>query len=151
MCCLKISVDLLQIQERIFIKEDLSPEFLGISEKELKIDQPIHVEGQAYLSSDYLVINFSAKTYFQMPCKICNETIVLPLVEENYYDTISLDDINKGVYDFSDDLRQALLLKLPHFVECNDGSCPERKHIEKHLKKTSKIKDDSYLPFEKIL
>jgi hypothetical protein len=151
MSSLKISVDSLQIQEKIFIKEDLSPEFLGVSEKDLQMDQPIHVEGQAYLSSDYLVINFSAKTYFQIPCKICNETVSLPLVEENYYDTVSLDDIKNGIYDFSEDLRQALLLKLPHFIECNNGSCPERNNIEKHLKKTSKIKDDSYLPFENIL
>lgn len=148
---LKISIDALKIQEKIQINEELSHEFLGICEKDLKMNHPIHVKGEAYLSSDYLIIHFAVKTAFQMPCKICSEDVTLPLEDENYYNTISLENIKNGMYDFSEDIREALLLKLPSFVECNGGLCSERKNIEKFLKKPSKKQDDSYFPFEEIL
>lgn len=149
---LKISIDALKFQEKVQLKEELPPEFLDISEKDLKITHPVHLKGEAYLSSDYLVIHFAVKTYFQMPCKICNEELSLPLEDENYYSTVSLEDIKTGVYDFSEDIREALLLKLPNFVECNGGVCSERPNVEKFLKKTtSKKLDDNYFPFEKIL
>jgi hypothetical protein len=148
---LKIYVDSLKMQEQIIFNEQISPEFLGISENELKIEAPVQFSGQAYLSDDFLILHFAVSTYFQMPCKICNENVTLPLVDKNYNNTISLAEIKHGIYDFSEDLRQALLLKLPDFVECNNGSCPKRKNIEKQLKKPSTKLDDTYLPFETIL
>ena len=147
----KIFVDSLRMQEKVTFKETISPEFLAISEKDLKMDKPVMFEGEAYLSDDFLVLNFAVSTHFQMPCKICNQNVTLPLVEKNYVNTISLEEIRNGIYDFTEDLRQALLLKLPHFVECNGGACSERENLEKFLKKHSTKQDDSYFPFEKIL
>ena len=132
---LKISLHCLQKQEEIKIDETISSDFLDIDEKDLKMNFPIQIKGKAYLSNDFLVINFSAKTQFQMPCSICNEFITEDLAIENYYETIPLSKIKSSIYDYTEDLRQALILKLPQFIECNSGHCPERKNIEKYIKK----------------
>ena len=150
MCTLKIYVDSLKHQDNISIDEELYSSFLNIIEKDLKIIYPVHVKGKAYLSSDYLIVNFSAKTYFEMPCRICSKNLLSPLETKNSYKAIDYNKIKNRVYDFSNDLREALLLKLPHFVECENGACPERKNIKKYLKNTSKKTDEKHFPFEKI-
>jgi hypothetical protein len=147
---LKINVDLLRHQDYFSIDEIVSPDFLNISEKELITNYPVYIKGKAYLSVDYLVINFSAKTFFQMPCRICNELILNPLQEEKGCITINLQEIKNSIYDLSEEIREALLIKLPYFVEC-EGLCAERKHIEKYLKSPPKHLEESYLPFQNIL
>lgn len=146
-----IYIDALKHQENVFFQEKLSPDFLDISEKELIFDQQVDLFAKAYLSNDYLIICFSAKTIFQMPCRICSKNISLPLSIENEYKTIILENIKGGIYDFKEDLREELLIKLPFFVECNLGNCKERTSLEKYIKKPSNKVDDNYFPFDKIL
>lgn len=140
---LKICVDSLKEQEYIFEKILIS-DFLEIHEKELSFDFPIKIKGKAYLSDDFLILNFSCKTFFKMPCSVCNTFTTIPLTIENDYETVPLNSIKNGTYDIIQSLREAIILKLPQFIECENG-CPERKNIEKFFKKPKE-----YFPFENI-
>ncbi len=120
-----------------------------IDEKELKMNSKVQISGNAYISENFLVVSLFAKTQYQKPCIICNEFATLDLVVEDFFLTVPLSEIKDKVYNFSEELRISLLLKIPHFIECNEGSCLQRKNLEKYLKK-SKENPNDYFPFETL-
>lgn len=142
-----ILIDQLREKE-LEIDATVSPEFFEINEKELKMNFDVQIKGKAYLSEDFLIISLSAKTFYQKTCSICNDFVTCEL-SENFYHAQPLAEIKKDRFDFSEELRNNLLIKIPHFVECNEGNCLERKNLENYLKKP--IKDSSdYFPFETL-
>jgi hypothetical protein len=150
MSSLKIYVDCLKHQDEVILDEEISCDVLNIVEKDLQMNAPVHLKGKAYLSENYLIINFSAHTSFKMCCSICNKLTQNTLSIENVYTTIDLNDIKHGIYDFTDDLRDAIILKIPQFQECNNGNCSERKNIEKYFKKTITKQSDNHFPFKDL-
>ena len=66
---------------------------------------------------------------------------VLPLEAEICKD-IELAELKEEIYNYGPLLREDLILKLPSFVECKDGNCPERENIKKFIKGK-----DTYFPF----
>ncbi len=60
---LKIYIDQTQRCSQTFkIEEVLSPDFLDIREEELLFKDPIHLKGEAYLSSEHLIIHLNIST-----------------------------------------------------------------------------------------
>ncbi len=147
-----IHVDRLREGKKIRIEESLDPSFLSIEEDDLKFPKAVKVQGEAYLAEDHFVLRLTASTDALLPCIICNGMTSLPLRVENFYFTLPLVELASPVFDYSDPLREALLLELPHFAECNGGNCPEREGMTVYLKKNPSSEDTSstHFPFSDL-
>ncbi len=147
----KIFVDQLKDGETESLSEELPPVFLDVNEKDLTFRDPVRLEGEAYLAQDSLILHFSIHTEVQLPCSICNEVVKVPIRIENSYHAIPLEEIKSGIYNMTELLRENILLEIPLFAECNEGSCPKRKDLKKFFKtpkaNDSEDADEGYKPF----
>jgi uncharacterized metal-binding protein YceD (DUF177 family) len=134
------------------IKEEFTPALLALNDKELSFDHPIYVQGSGYLAEDHIVIQLNIKATAYLPCSVCNQPVTIPLALHNAYITKPLSDLSGGKLHFKEDLRELILLEIPLFIECKEGQCPERVHIEKYLKQhavePNQKEDDVYYPFD---
>ncbi len=128
------------------IEENFEPEFLGIEEPELQFPKKVQVSGEAYIAEDHLIVRLHASTAAKMPCTVCNRMIEIELKMDNFYHTQPLEEIRSGVFNYSEALREELLIKLPQYVECNQGKCPEREGLTPYLR-SSKRKEQTHFPF----
>jgi uncharacterized metal-binding protein YceD (DUF177 family) len=120
------------------IAEKIPCGFLDVQEKDLSFFGDVIVEGEAYLVENTLVLHLGAQAVCLIPCTICNEPVKTPVLIEKFYANIPFDEIKGGLFNFKDVLREAILLEVPLFAECNDGHCPQRKELDKYLKPESK-------------
>lgn len=146
----QIWVDRLKGGKTQKINESLDPSFLDVQEEELRLDAPVIVIGEAYLSDNELILRLTASTQVSMPCAICNQMIPVKLAVNDFYHAHPLDEIPSAIYDFRIPLREALLIELPKYVECNQGKCPERKVIAPYMRSGEKIKKDTHFPFSNL-
>lgn len=142
----KIYIDRLKNGHVEKFKETVGPEFLEIEEEELSFPQELQVAGEAYLADDHLVTHFSIKTTATLPCSICNESVHIPIDIQNAYSTVSLEEVRSAIYDLSNEFREATLLQVPLFAECNNGKCPERDQIKQFLHNDSQAQNASGQP-----
>lgn len=138
---LKIYIDRLLGEKTESIKEMASPALMDIHETELSFSSPIQIEGTAYLAGDHLVLHLSVETEATQPCSICNEPVTSKIILNDFYHTIPLDDFKEAVYNYTEILREAILLEIPQFVECHQG-CPEHSSIKPYLRK-----EETHYPF----
>lgn len=138
----KILIDRLKGGQTQKIDEALDPAFFGLNEPELQFKETVQVKGSAYTTDTHLIIHLKAKTGALMPCAVCNEMIRVELKVENFYHAEPLEEIPSAVYEYSEPLREALLIELPRTVECNQGNCAEREILKPYLRT-----DKDYLPF----
>lgn len=130
------------------IDGSFDPAFLEIEEKELQFRVPVRVVGEAYLADQHLIIHLRAQTKATLPCAICNQMIDMDLKVENFYHSEAITEIPSAVFDLSAPLREALLIELPHYLECNGGNCPERANLAPYLRSTPKTDSKNInLPF----
>lgn len=132
------------------ISFEATPDFLSVTEKELKFLDPVEISGEAYLAESELVFRLSVSTMAQMPCSICNQETKYPIQIDNLYYTKPLSEISGHTFDFSEGVREAVLLEVPFVVECNGGNCPERKNIEKFLAPPEHQDEDRWQPFKDL-
>ncbi len=132
---LQLHTQQLRDGKRDEITATLSPEFLEIQEKDITFKTPIHIQGEAYATEDHLILQLSARTEVNMPCTICNEMVFVPLEAKNIYHTIPFDELKSLIFDFTDLVREEIVLLIPQFIECRQGKCPERSDISKFMKK----------------
>jgi uncharacterized metal-binding protein YceD (DUF177 family) len=144
----KIYIDRLKDGHSQKIDGSFNPAFLDVDEEELQFDQPVIVKGEAYLTDDHLVIHLSAATMAEMPCSMCNKMIKTPLTVGNFYHTEPLEQIPDAIYDFGLALREALLIELPHTVECNKGNCESRATIVAYMR--GEKRTETYFPFSDL-
>jgi uncharacterized metal-binding protein YceD (DUF177 family) len=149
---LKLYIARLQVQEEEEIKEILSPKFLEIEETDLSFNTPVYIQGKAYITGDHLIIQLNIKTKATLPCNICNKSTDIILELNNFYYTESLETIKKGVFDYQKPIREAIILEVPQFIECNNGNCIERKNIDNYIvkEKITTKENDTRLPFSNI-
>lgn len=135
-------------------EENFDPKTLSLDDKELSFKPPIHVKGVGYLAEDHIVIHVDVEGSAYLPCSVCNKPVNIPVILKNAYITKPLSDLSGGKLDFTEDLRETILLEVPSFAECNEGNCPDRAYIEKYLKHTAitptQQKEDVYYPFNGI-
>jgi len=146
-------VDRLGDGDKEKIQEIASPEFLDIHEKELSFPHPVSITGEAYLVDQDLILHLKISTDAYIPCRICNDPVKVPIIIEDFYHAEPLQEISSKLFDYTDLLRDAILLQIPPFAECRDGNCPERESVSKFLKKTSPAKGPSepnYFPFSDL-
>lgn len=129
----KIYVDQLRNGHIEQIDELFTPEFMEICDDDLQFQQPVKVEGEAYLAENDLVLHLNIDTQAVIACAICNEPVIVDISIKGHYHTVPQEETKSGIYFFRDILRETILLETPGFVEC-EGKCPKRKEIQKYLK-----------------
>ncbi len=148
----KIYVDRLKNAHTEKVHHILPPAFLEVNETDLQFPEDVHVEAEAYLADEHLVIHLSAKTAASLPCLICNDPVSIPINVKNHYHSEPLEEIPGGVFDLAKEIREAILLHIPQFAECNHNNCPKRNAIKSFLKSPSPQKKEdtsatTYFPF----
>ncbi len=126
---LKIYVDRLKEGQEEVFEGTLPTSFLGTDPL---FQETLFLSAKACVTGDLLILKLEAQTAAFLPCSICNEQVLVPLELTDVYHDKDLKEI-PSVFDFSDLLREDLLLGLPHFTECK-GNCPERQSIKNYLK-----------------
>ena len=132
----KIYIDRLRDGSSSEIAEVVDRDLMQTEEKELNFKDPIHITGQAYVANDFLIIDISIKTNAYLPCSICNKDAAFPVIVKWYKHTVEIKNIKSSIYDYSDLIRQTILLNIPTYIECNNKNCPERENITKYIIKS---------------
>jgi len=153
----KVYVDQLRDGHEEEIDEVFPPDFIGVNEKDLIFNEPVKVQGTAYLADDSLILHFDIETKSKIACAICNAPVEVDVNIHNFYHAVPLSETS-GIFDMQDILRETILLETPQFAECNEGQCSEREKMSKYLKKSSsndddgikRIDDDGYQPFSNL-
>src|SRR5579862_8775034 len=115
---LKIFTEQLRAGKREEIEHVLPSDLLGIQESDLVFHSPIYLKGEAYATDEHLILQLSAHTEVKMPCSICNEMTFVTLKTEELYHTILLDELKSTTFDFTDLLREEIVILIPQYVEC---------------------------------
>lgn len=146
---LMIYTDRLKDGRQESISEEIPPSLMEIEEKELHFPDPINIKGKVYIANDHLVMQFDIATLARLPCMVCNEFFTLNISIKNFYQTIALTELSSPQFNFSSEIREAILLQIPQYAECHQGKCPERQIIASYLKNSSKPVVDStnHFPF----
>lgn len=146
----KIYIDRLRDGKREEFSFSISHDFMGVCENELRIVGDLNAEGSAYTTDDYLIIQLNLSLKAELPCSICNEPVAYEIAIEDFYHAEPLEEIRGAVFDYSDLVREALLLEVPAFIEC-EGKCPQRSQIENFLSKEENVPEvKEYFPFESL-
>ncbi|HEX4838817.1 MAG TPA: hypothetical protein VFU89_00050 [Rhabdochlamydiaceae bacterium] len=131
---LKIFIEQLRNGKRERFEHILPSDFLDINEPDLVFHSPIYVKGEVYATDEDLILQLSAHTEVQMPCSICNQMTFVSLNTEELYHTILLKELESTTFDFTDILREELVILIPQYVECQNSKCPERQSLSKFMK-----------------
>ena len=131
---LKIYIDRLSGERTEKIEEALTPELMDVNEKDLQFQNSIKLKGMTYLTENHLVIHLYIETKALIPCAICNNGVKKKIIVKGFYHTEELDKIRGHVYDYTDPLREAVLLEVPSYVECLED-CPKRTDLKNYLQK----------------
>ncbi|NGX27411.1 MAG: hypothetical protein K940chlam6_01347 [Chlamydiae bacterium] len=144
---LKIYIDRLKDDDTEQIFEVLESDFLETNEEELSFTGKVTISGQAYLAKNHLILDLKIKATANMPCSICNEKSIVSIEVDDFTHTVELCEIQSAIYDFADEVKSSLLIKIPQFHECNSGKCPHRKDVTKFLKDSS---EENHSPFSEL-
>lgn len=129
---LKIYVDRLRDSQTEVIEETASPDFLEVKEQDLQFLKPIRMSGKAYLAENHLIIKLKIITEATMPCLICNTSIQKKIHVPTFYLVEDVSNIKGNIYDYTEPMREAILLEVPYSVECM-GNCPIRGELKSYL------------------
>lgn len=144
---LQIYTDRLKNEETERIFENVAPEFLQTPEKELSFEDDVAISGKAYLAENHLILDLKIKATAKMPCSICNKSSIVHISIDDFTFTIEITEVPSGVFDYTEEIRSAILIRIPQFFECQGGKCPQRKDINKYLKPSS---NETYTPFSAL-
>lgn len=128
----KIYIDRLYNEKTEEIEEAFDPVFIDVNEKDLQFHTPVSVKGQAYLTKNHLVIYVCIETTAEVACSICNKKIEKKIAITRLYHTEDLANIRGHIYDYTNPLREAVLLEIPSYAECLEN-CPERTKLKNSL------------------
>lgn len=132
------------------IQVETTPEFLDINEEGLSFHKPVSIQGETYLAEDHLVLHLKIQTEATVACSVCNGPVCIPIDISDFYHTVEHEEIRSRIFDYTEELREAIVLQVPPFAECNEGKCPDRAILNQYLKKTETPKTEegeTYFPF----
>jgi uncharacterized metal-binding protein YceD (DUF177 family) len=143
----KIFVEQLKDGRKEKIDFTVDPEFLDLHEAEIALPSPVKIEGEAYVTDAELILHLNVETTAIVPCAVCNKPTSIPLAAKEVYFTTPLDTLPSAIYDYTDVIRDELVLLIPQFVECGgENQCPGRADLKKYSKKP----DDASSPFANL-
>jgi hypothetical protein len=114
--------------------ETVPPEFIGVDDRELRFEAPVHFSGKAYLAGKNCIIQVSVETEASQPCPICGAWGRTPIQLRQVTIPVEEEHIHGGVLDLRGPLREEIVMAVPQFVECRPEGCPERAEIARYLK-----------------
>lgn len=130
---------------------EADPGFMDVDEPTLHFTDPVKVSGEAYIATGELILHLNAATKAVIPCSICNEPVSVDIENKGFYHTVPLNEIKGGNFDFSEAVRENLLLETPDFVECHNGKCSNRENLKEYLKDPdSGSEDEGQRPFANL-
>jgi len=124
----------------------LPADFLDFREEVISFHSPIHLQGEVYATDEHLILQLEAHTEIEMPCSVCNEKTFVTLKTEEIYHTIPFDEMEATIFDFTDIVREEIVILIPQFIECNQGKCPTRTDIAKFMKSKA-VNTQNHFPF----
>jgi uncharacterized metal-binding protein YceD (DUF177 family) len=131
----QIFIDRLTEGREELIDWSLPSTFLDIHEESLSFAPEVSVQGKAYLADNFLIIQVNIEATALLPCVICNKIVEKTIALEGFYHAEPIT--KERIFDFTEKLRDAILLEVPQFYECNNGNCSERQELEKFMKRES--------------
>lgn len=150
----QIFIDRLKDEHKEIIQEVVDSSFLKLEEEELSFPENISISGETYLANEHLVLSLKIYTSAILPCRICNAPVKISIRIEDFYHSEMIENIPSAIFNYSDEIRTAILLKLPQYAECLEGKCPERIHIKQYLKDSQSAKESikisNYFPFAEL-
>lgn len=148
----RIYIDQLKEGKKERIARMFPPEILECTEEELSFEKEIEVIGEAYVAEDEFILHLNLQTEVSLPCSICNNSFNLPIFVKELYFVQSINEIKNHIFDMRQCVRENILLEIPLFGECSGGECPERKAIDKYLKKPedSNGSSEGFKPFRDL-
>lgn len=108
------------------------PHFVGVPQE---FRERVQVTGVAYCTDSDLILRLNIETEVTLACAICTEPFPFKIDLRDCYHVVELAKISGSVFNFEDLVRDALLLHLPHSVECMGGKCPEREGLARYFSK----------------
>ena len=132
---LNIYVDRLSGGKTEDIDEVFDPIVLEVKDDYLTFNSPLHVSGKAYLAEEFLILNLTIKTMYNVTCKICSEDIIKSLELKDVYLTEEVSNIRAKVYDVLVQVRDTVFINIPDYQEC-EGNCPLRDQLNEFLKES---------------
>lgn len=145
----KIFLEQLKSGETEKVDIACSSDFLDVNEENLHFEDLVNVTGEIYLADEELILHLNISAKAVIPCVICNEPVKVEIEIVGFYHVEPIAEIRTGSFSFQDVLREAVLLEVPQFAECG-GNCPQRKQVDKFLKKPQAPNDQGYQPFADI-
>jgi hypothetical protein len=130
---LTIYVDRLRGGEEEKLEVKLPPGGFDFGDPELTLADDVAVRGTAYLADGQLIMRFTIIATVAMPCRICNRPVLYHLDLRDLYWIVELADVKGAKVDGAAIVTELIASELPHYLECNEGSCPERKESGKFL------------------
>lgn len=130
-----INTDRLRKSKELKVKVNFkaSSDFLRLEESDVDFGETVEVQGEVYIVDDQLIIHFDVLATVVSACRVCNGNAEAEIRIKSLYHAEDLSEIRGPYFDFGAVLREEILLELPRFVECNQGSCPERELIKPYL------------------
>lgn len=95
---------------------------------------PLLFKTRAYITDDVLILEISLETKATLFCKICTEPVEMALFVEKSCKTVPVSACRDRKYDYQADIREEVLLAIPHFIECSGGECPSRPTFKTFLR-----------------
>jgi uncharacterized metal-binding protein YceD (DUF177 family) len=147
----KIHVEQLRHGGTEKIEEEFTPEFIDVHEEGLDFQDPIFVEGEAYVADHELILCLNVSTHALVPCSVCNEIVKVFIQVPKLYAAEPLENIKNGIFSMESMIREAIVLEAPQFVKCGQTVCLKHKEIEKYFHQapsSDEAADEGYRPFE---
>ncbi len=143
----ELYLDRLKNDDTEEIYESVEPSDLELDDQELSFLNKVLVSGQAYLAKNHLILDLKIKATASMPCSICNERAETAISIDDFSHNIEISEAKSAIYNFKEDIRSAILLKVPQFLECSGGHCPHRKEVDKFFTSPEK---ETHSPFSNL-
>lgn len=128
-------LDDLRREDECPLSLEVDPAILELSEKdEAKPVHPIVLKGTASLLGEFISLRLKVQCTFILPCALCNEPFEYELQATiDHQEPVS--DIRHRQWNFTEVVREAILVELPFFPQCGGSDCKNRQQIQKYLVK----------------
>ncbi len=130
-----INTDRLRKSQELKVKVDFeaSSDFLLTESKDLRFEEKVSVSGEIYIVDEELILHLNMVVPAVLVCNICNGDAHTEIHVNDVYHVVDLKEVRSPLFDYSSVIREEILLEIPRFVECNEGSCPDRELIKPYL------------------
>jgi uncharacterized metal-binding protein YceD (DUF177 family) len=120
-------------------EHEIDSSFLDLeNDKELRPISSVFVKGKIWKMADWLFVEAYVKASFETTCSYCSDLFHLPIELQPWKHEVCIDDIKEAFLDLREPLREAILLEIPYFAQCDGTTCKNINEVKKYLMKGEK-------------